>query len=559
MRSCIEKISLFVTKHRVIWVLLLCLPILAFLSGIWIRPRSALVGDWDYFLQMYEAFRQSVLHYHQFPWWNPWVAGGVPLYANPQFGLISIQSPLVLLFGTLYGLKLGLISYYLLGFWGMYLLAMRLSGQRLRSVLLSYMFVFSGFVAFHTMGGQLTFAMYLLVPLLIYFFIRRVELKYGWVWLVLFTAFFINSAPHYIVIQTCVLMALISAYDYGRRWRRGAQLPWCQDLIALAAIAVLVCHKLLYSLQYLHDYPRLIGHQTPVGLRLMLAAMFWPYYNGNGFVPRWGLEFGWGEYSAYIGWGSLLILVGCLVYIAYKRIWRQEHRSLYCLVLVIVGFLLAAGPFARYAPYHVLSKLPIFSSMGVPSRYLGWSALFLLLFFACLRLRSRLLNIALLVVVVDLFVAHSAIFMRPTQLLSTAPQYQNNFVQYTDYAPTDENRYYDGTLRNIGEVHGYEAILGYDMGRPTKRVGVNDGGKMISDNAAVISWSPNRIVLRRISAGPIHLNTNPSSYWLVNGKRIFASMKATEPNQEFVIDDQASEIVCEISPTLDPPPLQNGP
>lgn len=551
VKNQIKKLSGFFTKHPIVWVVLLSLPILAFISGIWIRPRSALVGDWDYFLQMYEAFRQTVLHYHQFPWWNPWVAGGVPLYANPQFGLVSLQSPLVLVFGTLYGLKLALTTYYLLGFWGMYLLAMRLSGQKLRSVLLAYVFAFSGFAAFHIFGGHLTFAMYLLVPLLLYFFVRRSETKYSWLWFVLFTAFFVVSAPHYIVVQSCVLLVVVASYDYLRRWQTNRQLPYQQDLIALAAIAVLVCHKLLYSLQYLHDYPRIIGYQTPVSLKLMLLAMFWPYYNGTPFEPRWGLEYGWAEYSAYIGWLALIVLLGCVIYIVVKKKWHQEYRSLYCLAVVVACMSLAAGSFAKLAPYHILQKLPVFSSMGVPSRYLGWAALFVILFFAVLRLRSRLLNVALALIVLDLFCAHSVMFTRHTQLLNTSANYNNDFELVTNYQPSDENRYYNGTLQNLGEVHGYEAILGYDMNRPTGRVGINEGGKMISDNARIVYWSPNRIVIERLTGGLIYLNQNPGSYWLVNGQRIFADMKVTEPNKSFVITDQSKQIVCTISPTLD--------
>jgi hypothetical protein len=77
----------------------LSLPILLFtLRFSILDARMGLSGDWAYFLQIYEAARLSILEYHQFPWWNPWNLGGVPLYANPQFGLVSIQMPLVLLF-----------------------------------------------------------------------------------------------------------------------------------------------------------------------------------------------------------------------------------------------------------------------------------------------------------------------------------------------------------------------------------------------------------------------------------------------------------------------------
>ena len=83
------------------------------------RPASVGAHDWNYFFQVYEAVRLSILRYGQFPWWNIWCCGGVPLFANPQVGLFSINGVMVLLFGTVLGLKLSLVAHMLFGFEGM--------------------------------------------------------------------------------------------------------------------------------------------------------------------------------------------------------------------------------------------------------------------------------------------------------------------------------------------------------------------------------------------------------------------------------------------------------
>src|SRR6266516_7540877 len=72
---------------------------------VWALPmllsRSRIeYGDFGYFAQVYEAIKLSILGYHQFPWWNPWIAGGIPLYANPQAGVFSITTLFALIFTT---------------------------------------------------------------------------------------------------------------------------------------------------------------------------------------------------------------------------------------------------------------------------------------------------------------------------------------------------------------------------------------------------------------------------------------------------------------------------
>ena len=113
---------------------------LAFISLFfwqYISTRSRLIGgDFDYIAQLYESFRVSVIKYGQFPSWNPWMSGGIPLYTNPQFGLISIQSIFVILFGTIVGLKLGYVAYAFLGYIGFYLLLRFMKVDKFRSVLI---------------------------------------------------------------------------------------------------------------------------------------------------------------------------------------------------------------------------------------------------------------------------------------------------------------------------------------------------------------------------------------------------------------------------------------
>ena len=43
------------------------------------------VGDWDQYVTFFEIQRRALLDYGQLPWWDPWLLGGIPGVAHPQF------------------------------------------------------------------------------------------------------------------------------------------------------------------------------------------------------------------------------------------------------------------------------------------------------------------------------------------------------------------------------------------------------------------------------------------------------------------------------------------
>jgi hypothetical protein len=57
---------------------------------------------------------------------------------------------------------------------------------------------------------------------------------------------------------------------------------------------------------------------------------------------------------------------------------------------------------------------------------------------------------------------------------------------------------------------------------------------------AVESWSPNRIVLRASPGDTLTVNLNPSSYWILNGERLFPGYRAMEPELPFRLTVPAS-------------------
>jgi hypothetical protein len=503
---------------------------------------------------MYEAFRVSVIKYGQFPWFNPWVAGGVPLYANPQFGLVSIQAILVLIFGTLVGLKISIILYALLGMWGIYCLLRYNDTPVARSLMLGYIFAFGGFGVYHITGGHLTFAVYYLIPFLLWSFQRLLK-ESKWIVFSLIFSLCLLSASHYIILQFMLILFGISILaiwkkPYGKNPKELAIIY----LKSFGLILILTAHKIFFAYQYLASYPRLGGDANAVSILTLLRSLIIPPSPYNHTQPA-GLNYSWGEYSAYSG--IILIFIVIFIFIILFRNKKLITNKIYVVFLIIIGsFLLALGRFSKFSPFNLLGELPVYSSMIAPARWMGWFFFGIILLIGLIKLnKSQEKIISLLLVVSVLEIAFFTIpyikFMNPN-IKYSAPNITNNkFEQYADYKKDEYMRYLNGTQSNLGEVRGYEAIINYDLYRPTNRCGVNKGCNFVlTNNAKVNYWSPNKIIISRTQPGEIKLNINPGSYWLVNGKRLWPNYRVVELTKDFILRDNQNEYQLVVSPSL---------
>src|SRR5579862_4150387 len=70
---------------------------------------EGLPQDWDFLLQLRWAASNSLLQFHQFPFWNPYKCGGMPLLANPQADFLTPLFFLDLVFGPVVGVHLQIV------------------------------------------------------------------------------------------------------------------------------------------------------------------------------------------------------------------------------------------------------------------------------------------------------------------------------------------------------------------------------------------------------------------------------------------------------------------
>jgi hypothetical protein len=564
--------------QKIILYMLFCLPILVF-SWSFIRTGNLIApGDGDYLMQTQQAMRISILKFHQFPWLNPWVSGGVPLFANPQFGLFSLTTPLTLLFGAIVGFKLSLALYFYVGFFGFRSLFIKgFKTPPLTATLLAYIWTFGSFMTQRVSGGHFTFVLIELFPWALLFYMQRRTFKYAWLKFALIISLMANSAAHYITILSYLVLALIFIFEGVRivinKQDKSLALKttitsadlrfWLKAGMVFLALSG---YRLLFTLLYLKDFPRLENSaETSAGIAKGLFSMFGPLrqYVNTPSLPQWG----WLETSAYIGiCTGLAALV--VLYVLYKN--KKNTRKVFSyspyviLALIITFFILGLGGFAgSYSPYILLRQLPILQSMRVATRWYLWSSIFTLVFIAAYLKDEyrKLINILLFVSCFELFIYSRPYLAKP--YIISEDHARNNaapFEQKKEYnnkrygIPYDEN-FTEATDNNYGQLIAGDSLIDTrwepPFGLHTERCSIDAGcGLVLSKNANLVSWSPNKIVLKRVGDGPIYLNINPGKYWRVNKIYTFLTMKTVETSLDFKILSTDTDITVDYVPRL---------
>ncbi len=567
------------SSKRLLFGLLLCVPIILFFFQYVASGNKFILGDFDYYSQMYEAFRVSVLHFHQFPLWNPWMSGGVPLFANPQFGLVSLQSALVLPFGAIFGLKLTYVIYALAGFWGMYVLLRKvISASPVRSILISYIWVFSGFFAGHNISHFTTISFFLL-PWLIYLMVER-QKKYSWLWFGLLMSVIVWNAIDFVLLTVLFVLAGLS-FLYALpftvqklrlryKWRV-AKSDLGFILKAFLVALILGGYRFVVAYMYAASNPRpaALLYETKPGLGVIIKALFLPI--GSLMKIPAHLQWGWAEYSMYMGMGASLAFFICLMLLITKLI-RRKRTGLKLLtpfvwaviVVGIVGFLLAIGDFGKFSPYHLLKLLPGYSQTRVSSRWLFLSSFAILAFLAAWKTNKKFINVLLALAAIELFFTYGPpridgsyqVKLPPSHFANTFSEYDNG-RNYLDVSSNPMSSFYYATSNNKGQVYSDESFVDtLDKVVGTDKCGINVDPActfVMTHNAKVVYWSPNKIVLRRTGPGNIELNMNLAGGWRINNVYPFASIKSINPAIPFIITgSKTKNYTLEYAPKLSP-------
>jgi hypothetical protein len=262
--------------HRLVYALIAGWALLLAAIALW--PALSQGGswssryDWRYFETMTELARRTVLWYREVPLWNPYSCGGEVGLANPQSLDGAPTFLLVLLFGTAWGLKLGMLLYLALGIFGTALLARRLDLGWTGSVVAGTSYGLSGYMALHLSSGHINFAGVSLYPLLLYCFVRTVADRRWLVgaaavagWIASLGGTFTPAMAGEVLVLWVTAMAvrpLRNELPARTRLRDTVSLYGLLLAVALGAL-LLFAFRMLPTLEFILDHPRPLFRRTP--------------------------------------------------------------------------------------------------------------------------------------------------------------------------------------------------------------------------------------------------------------------------------------------------------
>ena len=518
------------------------------------RPASVGAHDWNYFFQVYEAVRLSILRYGQFPWWNIWCCGGVPLFANPQVGLFSINGVMVLLFGTVLGLKLSLVAHMLFGFEGMRRLLRRYVGAGF-ALFGALIYVAGGGFAMHWTVGHVILLTAFYLPWLLLLALRLPEKGlYGWLFGLLMGLMVLEGVGYTTVFN--ILVASIAACCVLAQGKGMRLVIAGRIATAVGVFLVVAGFRLGMSMLYVSQYS---------GTASAGVAGLGPYVAKALFVPISDIYYSpsssalyWWECGCYIGLPVAALFAFSLL--QGRRYWH------YGALLALLCALSATSP---ASPSYWLRMLPMLASLCVVTRWCLVALLFIGLGAAVggealwLRMERRWMRRAVLAFCVA--AALQVVWVSADTMSVAFPEESSKpgvalppqFGRFYRVRPSGVGYFdwvYQATRVNVGVVKGYEPLLGRDRRRPTRILAVGDAGYF--GEAATSEgplepayWSPNRLVFEHVS-GPLRLNLAPGSYWRVNGSDVFAGMRVTELTEPFVaMPDQSGRVVLTTVPS----------
>jgi hypothetical protein len=315
------------------------------------------VGDWELFVTMAAVPAKTILHFHQFPFWNPYLGGGNILFAHPEVGVLSPFFLLILLFGPIAGLKLMILAAYFLGFLGTYLFSRTLGLSRYSSYLVAFAYFGSTYFGSHFSIGHIPFTHFCFLPWFLYFLLKSSEDGRFIFGAILSIALIVigNGAAVpflYTVFFSGLFIILYSCETRSFRYIKAYLLSIVLGLL-LASVKVIPMYYYLSQ----NQWPGMPEDHTPLAL---LTKIFFSLNQALFQQAGSGQYWGWHEYSAYIS-PLIIILAACGLVCKFRKclIW---------LILLVFFFLFGLGNFGSFSPWALITHLPGFESIRSPAR-----------------------------------------------------------------------------------------------------------------------------------------------------------------------------------------------
>ena len=476
------------------------------------------LNDWDLNMEMLWVPFYTVRHFGQFPLWDPYKCGGIPLLANPQSIHLTPLFVLDLVFGTDAGVHLEVIAHIAIAFAGAYFLARVLRLRPMAAVATGGAFAGSSWYYGHLAVGHCVMMAHAYVPWVIALFclyVERGRILFGLMSGFLM-ALILMEGGVYALPQTALVLSLLALILAIQRLNG-------MPLVALGVVGLstigFAAVKVLPIIAFVGIQPRPIPSPERNYLNDFFLELF--SHNQNPAIVHAGQYWGFYEYQAYIG-----VLYAALAVVG---IIRRPAQSLPWLVLSFVLLVLAAGDFGPYSPWVLLHQLPLFTDLRLPTRILilltltsgvlagqgveamcapglGWPSTVAPLLVGLAVIDSWLVSAS--------YLSYAVIGQEP------AIAYSDQFHQMSE--PYLFGHMYMSARANIGVISCYEVLGRTAYPRGYDQLGYRGEQYLLgSGKVTLTNWTPNKLSYDVIAPVPevLIVNQNYDEGWhLIKGE-----------------------------------------
>lgn len=508
------------------------------------------IQDWDWDIFTHGVPRLTMVKYHQFPLWNPYYCGGVPLLANPQSKFLSPFFLFILAFGEVKGLKINIFLHLIIGLIGAYHLIRNYKLNSMASIFGSFIYMLSSLYSLPITTGMSTFMFMAYIPW-IFLCYKKTFSQPKFLFPTIFTLLFMFFGGG-IQLFTITLIFL-TAYSILQITLRKQPLIKTIKILLTTILLVLLLGaiKLLPAIEFLSQYPRKINSYSGYSLNSLQYSLF----NRNqslaaedlfpirafGFLD--GISSAMDENGMYIGLiPFILFLIGIILYF---------RRQLVLSLLFIIFLWLSFGnriPIRYLRLWGFLRKLPLFDSMREAQRFRFIFMLCLAIFaafgfqalinFLKKKVKHPILTQLFLIsfityILFDLMAVNSLVLNEACPITPFPLESQNIFSQIWKnpnynrfgFSSFEINRFgsrsslYPTFLANMGTISCYEPIPIPRNANPKNSPAYK--GEIYLQNAngrvTINQWSPNkiRISLNVLGNDYLILNQNYFSGWKI--------------------------------------------
>ncbi|MBI2523134.1 hypothetical protein HYW19_01970 [Candidatus Woesearchaeota archaeon] len=343
------KLKSFAKSHFYIFILLLLS--LAFFSSI--LSSSKTLGNIHYVNDMTfqsENIRKFLFESNGFPLWTPYFYAGQPFIAIPEHYLFDLNFLYILLFRNIFlSMNLAVISYFFLAGLGMYFLAYEIVKKKNASFIASIIFMFNGLMHTFILNGHLNILeSYALMPFVFLFAYKALN-SGKWLLNSTIAAFFFSMMVYaggvVFFLYTWLITGLYIAWSLiGKNFKKRLLRAIIVSAVIIFLLFGLSALKLLPVLEFTQMSSRAAGvnYQEFLGEPILLANLWSSLINASSDI----------SFSGAIGIAPFILLLFGLLSL-------RKRMVIFCLSIIILSILLAAGTFAANLLYH----LPGFGQM----------------------------------------------------------------------------------------------------------------------------------------------------------------------------------------------------